>query len=153
MELLPCCRTLLTFHAFALCTELGIIGVAISNMLYELRHPHPSATAVAVDRRKKEIVATSVSIVITFISFFLSALGASDIAGGIKMLSTHISAAGHAMSRLSSGVLSRSRRHTSSRDSSSDVKDSERSSQSHSHWSLSQNTDRQGSSATHGKAQ
>jgi hypothetical protein len=116
---------MLVLHASALCMELGVVGTSISSLLSELHDPHLSEVNRAEAKKKKteEVVATSVSIFASVITFCITVIGAGDFYLGVKIAGNRLSAAGRKLSRLSSEVRSFSRRQTSSRNCWSETKD------------------------------
>jgi hypothetical protein len=97
--------------------ELGIVGATAFSLSSELRHPH-LITSVATSERKhkqREVVATTVSILFTFITFGLTLLAAGDIASGLLKVGMQIRAAGQSVvARVSARILPASQRHPSS---------------------------------------
>jgi hypothetical protein len=144
-------------------------------LLSELRHPHLSISkkGSAYQKKRQEVVATSVSIVASSITFGITILGSGDLLLGVRRVGQRISASGRAAfgmfvhvrnvsnPQLSSRncshrqLSSRSFSHQqlSSRNCCSDVEDIQLDHDTGSESSLSQSEDMQGSSAMHGKAQ
>jgi hypothetical protein len=108
----------LILHAVAMCMELGVVGATLGSLLSELKDPTLSQLHKADSQRqkkKREVVATSVSIAASVLTFGITVLGAGDFFTGLTVAGTQIRAASFSMSRLSSGRRSSSRRDASSR--------------------------------------
>jgi hypothetical protein len=88
--------------------ELGIVGATAFSLSSELRHPHLITSVATSERKRKqrEVVATAVSILFTFITFGLTLLGAGDIASGLLKVGMQIRAAGQSVvARVSARIL------------------------------------------------
>jgi hypothetical protein len=152
-NLFPHCRVMLALHAIALCMELGVVGATIGSLLSELRNPYLSAVnkSEAEKRKTKEVVATSVSIVVSLITFCITIIGAGDFFTGVKIAGMRLSAAGRKMTMVSSEVRSHSRRQMSSRNCWSDIEDAPQDAVADMEASVVVAGDRQASSATQDK--
>jgi hypothetical protein len=114
---LPCCRCVFALAVMAMIMELGVLGVTMCSLLSELRHPHLSNShkGSAYQRKRKEIVSTSVSLAASCITFGLTILGAGDVLNGVKIAGKRISAAGRTVLGIAVGVRNDSSRQFSSR--------------------------------------
>jgi hypothetical protein len=157
----------------AMTMELGVLGVTLFSLLSELGHPHLSIskTGSAYQKKRKEVVATSVSIVASSITLGITILGSGDFLSGVRIVGGRISAGSRAVLGMPVDVLSVPHRHLSSRkcsqrqlssrrcsqrqlssrNSCSEVEHIEMEHETGSESSLSQNGDRQSSSAMHVK--
>jgi hypothetical protein len=144
---------MLVLHAVALCMELGVVGATLGSLLSELPNPHLSAVnkADAQRRKTREVVATSVSIVASLITFCITVLGAGDFFLGVKIAGMRLSAAGRKRTRVSSEVRSSSRRQTSSRNCWSDIENAPLDAEADMEASVILTGDGQASSARQGK--
>jgi hypothetical protein len=153
--------------------ELGVLGVTLFSLLSELGNPHLSIskTGSAYQKKRKEVVATSVSIVASSVTLGITILGSGDFLSGVRKVGGRMSAASRAVlgmpvdvlsvpnRRLSSRKCSHrqlssrncSQRQLSSRNSFSAVEDVEMKDKTGSESRLSQNGERQSSSAMHVK--
>jgi hypothetical protein len=83
----------------AMIMELGVLGVTLLNMLSELyggfRHPHLSISkkGSAYQKKRKEVVATSVSIVASSITLGITILGSGDFLSRVRIVGGRMSAA------------------------------------------------------------
>jgi hypothetical protein len=83
----------------AMTTELGVLGVTLLILLSELRHPHLSISekTTAYQKKRKEVVATSVSIVASCITLAITILGSGDFLSGVRIVEVRMSAASRAV--------------------------------------------------------
>jgi hypothetical protein len=143
-------------HIIAMSMEIGILVVTMCSLLSELQHPHLSVSqnGPAYQKKRKEVVATSVSLVASIIAFGITILGAGDFLRGVKIVGKRISAAGRAVLGIPvEADRSVSGRQISSRNCCLKVEDTQVGSERGRECSVSQDGDRQSCSEMHGKAQ
>jgi hypothetical protein len=124
-NLLSCCRCMFALSMSAISMELGILGVTLSSLLSELHHPHLSMSkkGSAYQRKRQEVVATSVSIVASGITFGMTILGSGDFLLGVRIVGRRMSAAGRAAFGMPLNVGNVSHRQLSSRHCCPEVED------------------------------
>jgi hypothetical protein len=145
--------------------EFGVLGSTICSLLSELRNPHLSTSLkeTAKKKRRREVVATSVSLAVSSVTFGITILGAGDFLSGLRIARKQITSAGRAVasmsfdvragSRMSIGTRSGSRRQPSSRNCWSETEEAGPDDEILDKCSFRQTADRDGGSATHGKSQ
>jgi hypothetical protein len=123
----------------AMTMELGVLGVTLFSLLSELRHPHLSVSkkGSAFQKKRQEVVATSVSIVASSVTLGITILGSGDFFSGARIMGRRISAAGRAAFGMP--VRNVSHQQLTSRNCCPEVEDDKLDQKTGSETSLSQN--------------